>query len=82
MTIKLNQQELNWVANEFQNDRTVQEIAIDTGMSVSNVKRALAEKGLLSLSWYKTTDEIQMLNYLKAMGVNNLIDLRGVLWNL
>ncbi|WP_227713258.1 hypothetical protein [Moraxella nonliquefaciens] len=79
MTIKLNQQELNWVANEFQNDRTVQEIAIDTGMSVSNVKRALAEKGLLSLSWYKTTDEIQMLNYLKAMGVNNLIDLRGVL---
>lgn len=79
MTVKLNQQELNWVANEFQNDRTVQEIAIDTGMSVNNVKRALAEKGLLSLSWYKTTDEIQMLNYLKAMGVNNLIDLRGVL---
>lgn len=79
MTVKLNQQELNWVANEFQNDRTVQEIAIDTGMSVSNVKRALAEKGLLSLSWYKTTDEIQMLNYLKAMGVNNLIDLRDIL---
>lgn len=81
MTVKLNQQELNWVANEFQNDRTVQEIAIDTGMSVNNVKRALAEKGLLSLSWYKTTDEIQMLNYLKAMGVNNLIDLRDILWN-
>ncbi|OBX49457.1 hypothetical protein [Moraxella nonliquefaciens] len=79
MTVKLNQQELNWVANEFQNDRTVQEIAIDTGMSVNNVKRALAEKGLLSLSWYKTTDEIQMLNYLKAMGVNNLIDLRDIL---
>lgn len=79
MTVKLNQQELNWVANEFQNDRTVQEIAIDTGMSVNNVKRALAEKGLLSLSWYKTTDEIQTLNYLKAMGVNNLIDLRDIL---
>lgn len=79
MTVKLNRQELNWVANEFQNDRTVQEIAIDTGMSVNNVKRALAEKGLLSLSWYKTTDEIQMLNYLKAMGVNNLIDLRDIL---
>lgn len=79
MTVKLNQQELNWVANEFQNDRTVQEIAIDTGMSVNNVKRALAEKGLLSLSWYKTADEIQMLNYLKAMGVNNLIDLRDIL---
>lgn len=79
MTVKLNQQELNWVANEFQNDRTVQEIAIDTGMSVNNVKRALAEKGLLSLSWYKTTDEIQLLNYLKAMGVNNLIDLRDIL---
>lgn len=79
MTVKLNQQELNWVANEFQNDRTVQEIAIDTGMSVNNVKRALAEKSLLSLSWYKTTDEIQMLNYLKAMGVNNLIDLRDIL---
>ena len=79
MTVKLNQQELNQVANEFQNDRTVQEIAIDTGMSVNNVKRALAEKGLLSLSWYKTTDEIQMLNYLKAMGVNNLIDLRDIL---
>lgn len=79
MTVKLNQQELNWVANEFQNDRTVQEIAIDTGMSVNNVKRALAEKGLLSLSWYKTTDEIQMLNYLKVMGVNNLIDLRDIL---
>ncbi|UZA02936.1 hypothetical protein [Moraxella bovis] len=79
MTVKLNQKEINWIANEFQNDRTVQEIAIDTGMSVNNVKRALAEKGLISLSWYKTTDEIQMLNYLKAMGINNLIDLKGVL---
>lgn len=79
MTVKLNQKEINWIANEFQNDRTVQEIAIDTGMSVNNVKRALAEKGLISLSWYKTADEIQMLNYLKAMGINNLIDLKGVL---
>lgn len=79
MTVKLNQKEINWIANEFQNSRTVQEIAIDTGMSVNNIKRALAEKGLMSLSWYKTADEIQMLNYLKAMGVNNLIDLKGVL---
>lgn len=79
MTIQLNQQEINWIASEFKNDRSISEISVDTGMSVSNVKRALAEAGLLNLNWYKTVNEIAMLNYLKGMGIHNLEQLRSIL---
>lgn len=69
--MRLTKQEIAWIANEFQSNRTVQEIAIDTGMSKQNVKRALAEAGLVNLSWYKTNEENKMLTFLKAKGINN-----------
>lgn len=79
MTIQLTTQEINWIASEFKNNRSIFEISVDTGMSVSNVKRALAEAGLLNLNWYKTANEITMLNYLKGMGIYNLEQLRNTL---
>ena len=47
-------------------------------MSVSNVKRALAEGGVLTLSWYKTNEENDMLEYLKQNNVTTLQELK--LW--
>lgn len=79
MAIKLTSKEIDWIANEFKNKRTIDEIAVDTGMSKQNVKRALCEAGLMTVSWYKTKNEIFMLNYLKGMGINNLEQLRSIL---
>lgn len=73
--MRLTKQEITWIANEFQSNRTVQEIAIDTGMSKQNVKRALAEAGLLTLSWYKTSEENKMLIALASKGISNVKEL-------
>ncbi|MFB6349661.1 hypothetical protein ACFBZI_10655 [Moraxella sp. ZJ142] len=83
--MKLNPQEIAWIASEYQAGRTLQEIAIDTGMSCQNVKRALAEAGLLNLSWYKTKEEQLMLEYLTQLGITGKDDLtsmlnKGLLW--
>ena len=78
MSIRLTQAEIQWIKQEYEAGNTVQDIAIDTGMSVSNVKRALAEAGLMYLSWYKTNTEIAMLEYLKQNNVTTLEELK--LW--
>lgn len=74
--VRLNKHEINWIANEFKANRSISEIATDTGMSSQNVKRALCEAGLMSVSWYKTADEQAMLEYLKLMGITNLTKLK------
>lgn len=79
MPIKLTQQEINWISNEYKNDRTIQEISIDTGISISNIKRALAEAKVITLEWYKTKEEIQMLNYLKIKGITTTKQLKETL---
>lgn len=73
--MKLNTHDINWIVNEYQAGRTTQEIAIDTGMSRQNVKRALAEAGLLTLSWYKTSEENKMLIALASKGISNVTQL-------
>ena len=72
----LNQAELNWIAQEYNNGRTIEEIAIDTGISKQQVKRCLSEKGLMYLSWYKNAEEDSMLKYLKDIGITSASDLR------
>lgn len=79
MTIRLTKPEIDWIKQEYEADRTVAEIAIDTGYSKSNIKRALAEAGIMSLDWYKTNNEISMLNYLASKGIHTIDDLRGKL---
>lgn len=79
MSIKIDPLALNWIHNEFQSGRTIEEISVDTGMSKQNVKRALAECGELSLSWYKTVEENAILAYLKAKGITSTSQLHGVL---
>lgn len=77
--MKLDSNKINQIADKFLAGQSVAQIADELDMSRQNVKRALAEAGLMQLSWYKTTNELQMLNYLKGMGINNLVELRSVL---
>ena len=79
MSIKLDPLELDWVHDEYLSGRTIEEIAIDTGMSKQNVKRALAECRALSLSWYKTKEENEILNYLKQQDITTLRQLQKIL---
>lgn len=78
MSIRLTQAEIQWIKQEYEAGNTVQDIAFDTGMSISNIKRALAEAGVLTLSWYKTNEENAMLAYLKQNNVTTLEELK--LW--
>ena len=79
MSIKIDPLALYWIRNEFQSGRTIEEISVDTGMSKQNVKRALAECGEVSLSWYKTVEEDNMLSYLKTKGITTTSQLMGVI---
>lgn len=79
MAIKLTQPEIKWFEQEYQNGRTIEEMAIDTGFSKQNVKRALAEAGLMYLSWYKTNSENEILRYLRNKGITTLDTLRDIL---
>ena len=81
MSIKIDSLALNWIQKEYQSGRTIEEIAIDTGMSKQNVKRALAECGELSLSWYKTVEENDILDYLKSYDITNVKQLISALGN-
>lgn len=66
---KFTQNDIDWVKNEHLAGRSISEISIDTGQSVQMVKRMLAEAGVIQLSWYKTKQEILMLNHLNALGI-------------
>lgn len=70
--MRLNQKEIQWICNEFIIGRNVSEISIDTGISISQIKRALAEGKLLNLNWYKTKEEHLMLEYLRSKNIDSL----------
>lgn len=72
MAVKLTQPEINWFKQEYENGRTLDEISIDTGFSKQNIKRALAEAGLMYLSWYKTNEEDKILKYLRNKDITKL----------
>ena len=76
MSIRLTQAEIQWIKRAYEAGNTVQDIVFDTGMSVSNIKRALAEANVLTLSWYKTNEENAMLEYLKQNNVTTLQELK------
>ena len=78
MTVKLNQDEINYIARAYLSNYTIEEISVETGVGSQNVKRALAEAGVLTLSWYKTHEENAMLEYLKQNNVTTLQELK--LW--
>lgn len=75
MTVSNN--EIQWVKDEYLAGRTVDEISIDTGKSVKTIKRYLAEAGVLKLSWHKTREENNILNYLRTKGITKLSHLAG-----
>lgn len=75
MGIKLSTSEINWFLNEFTDGRSIAEMAIDTGFSRQNVKRALAEAGIYYLTWYKTKEEDSMLKYLRNKDITTLDNL-------
>ena len=67
------------IANEYQNGRTIEEISIDSGIGKNNVKRSLCEANLMSLSWYKTQEEDDILLYLDSIGITTLQGLKDVI---
>lgn len=74
--MRATQSEINWFCQELQSGRTIEEMAIDTGWSKQNVKRALAEGGLLYLQWHKTKEEDKMLKYLRSVGIVTIHELQ------
>ena len=79
MTVRLTPDEIDYIANAFESNFTVEEISIETNIGTQNVKRALCEAGLMKVNWYKSSEEIAILDYLMGMGITNLIQLREVM---
>lgn len=75
MAIKLTANELEWIKQEYLSDRDIHDIVLDTGISASNIKRALAETGTIYLHWYKTKEENSMLKYLHDKDIHTLQEL-------
>lgn len=71
----VNEQDIQWVRDEYLAGRTIDEISIDTGKSVKTIKRYLAEAGVLNLSWHKTKEENNILKYLKSKNITKLYQL-------
>lgn len=79
MAVNIDPNMIQAIANEYQNGRTIEEISIDSGIGKNNVKRALCEANLMSLSWYKTQEEDDILLYLDSIGITTLQDLKYVM---
>ena len=79
MAVNIDPNMIQAIANEYQNGRTIEEISIDSGIGKNNVKRALCEANLMSLSWYKTQEEDDILLYLDSIGITTLQDLKYVI---
>lgn len=79
MAVRLHPQMIQDIASEYQAHRTIEEISIDSGIGKNNVKRALCEANLLSLSWYKTEEEDSILLYLETKGITTLQGLQDVI---
>ena len=79
MAVNIDPNMIQAIANEYQNGRTIEEISIDSGIGKNNVKRALCEANLMSLSWYKTQEEDDILFYLDSIGITTLEDLKYVI---
>ena len=71
----LDKQALLWIKQEFEAGRTAEEIALDTGYSKPTVKRALAEQGVLNLSWHKSKAQHELLTYLERSNIKCVEDL-------
>lgn len=68
--------EINVVVAEWQRpegERTTQtELAYRFNVAPVTIRRALAENGLLELASYKTQADTEILEFLKAQGLNDL----------
>lgn len=76
--MRLNAQQIDWISSEFQAGREVDEISIDTGLSVPSIKRALSEAGDLDLAWHKSKEQHKILQYLRSRGITKLSQFNGV----
>lgn len=75
MTMRITTQDITWIANQYRQGRSIDELVIDTGLSVKSIKRALAEAGEIYLSWHKTEQENVLLSYLRSKDIYNITDL-------
>jgi len=75
--MKLNLNEKQYIAQRFRNGELPEDIAIDVGISVNAVKRALADVKEISLSWYKTKDQHALLERLEKLGIHSVTGLNN-----
>lgn len=72
--MKLNQNEKQFITDCYNNGESPDEIAINVGISVNAVKRALADTNTITLSWYKTKQQHALLEHLKRYGILSVSD--------
>lgn len=74
---------INWFCQQFKQSQfekeneKIDDLAFHTGWSKQNVKRALAEGGLLYLTWHKTSEEDAMLKFLRQKNITTFAQLRN-----
>lgn len=73
--MKLTEQYRQEIVEMFKNNLTLNEIRDITLVSISTIKRTLAEEGLMTLHWHKTREENLMLTYLRSRGINSTSEL-------
>lgn len=64
------------IKNAYLAGKTIQDIALVYNLSVNMVKRILAERMLLNLSWHKTKEEHSMLEHLYNNNIFSLQELK------
>ena len=79
---QITQPAIKWFKQEYQAGRTIEEMSIDTGWSKQNVKRALAEAGVMYLSWHKTNEENRILKYLYEHNIKTLGQVQETLFDV
>lgn len=76
--MRLNAEQIDWISSEYQAGREIEEISIDTGLSVPSIKRALSEAGDIDLAWHKSKEQHKILQYLRSRGITKLSQFNGV----
>lgn len=75
--MRLNAPQIEWIVQNYNQGRTIEELTLDTGRSEATIKRALSEAGVMDLSWHKSAEQHRMLQYLRTKSVVNLTQLQG-----
>lgn len=75
--MRLNNEQIQWIVDNFNFGREIEELSLDTGLSQASIKRALSEAGVIDLSWHKSQAQHELLTYLRTKGITSVKHLQG-----